>query len=182
MAEMIRVRIGSDDPKYFPADQAKQRKQALFVDVVENPRKFDNDTKEWVDGEPRWYHAKFQGRDADLIQEQYQKGDALVVFGEKVLRETHKNDKVYRSTDLRVNGFGPDPRDAAVTLDRSRRPGRSQTQSQSQEQWAASEASQDVDAEADQRLARAEAVAAHQAAASAAPTMPQAAPAPAPAM
>lgn len=155
MAEMIRVRIASDDTKYFEATD--EMKQALFVNVVENTRVYNKETKAWEDGEPNWYGAKFQGRDADLINTNYQKGDSLVLVGERVLRETHKDGKVYRNTDFRVSAFGPDPRDAAVVLDRSLRPSR--TRDQASEQWATQSADREAapaaDAETD--LAEAEA-------------------------
>lgn len=143
MAEMIRVNIGKE-PKYLPA--AGGKKQVAYVDVVENRRKFDSDTKQWVDAEPRWYEARFDGHDADVIRDQFQTGDSLVVFGEveRHVRET-ADGKTYRTTKLYVEGFGPDPRFTRFAIDRSPR----QAQSAAPTQRVDQSVDNAVDTEAD---------------------------------
>lgn len=147
MAEMIRVNIGKE-PKYLPAADGK--KQVAYVDVVENRRKFDSGTKQWVDAEPRWYEARFDGHDADVIRDQFQTGDSLVVFGEveRHVRET-ADGKTYRTTKLFVEGFGPDPRFTRFAIDRSPRQAQSAAPTQRVDQTAGQTADSAVATEAD---------------------------------
>ncbi len=142
MAEMVRVIVGSKPPKFFPADE--NRKQALFVDVAENRQRFDREQQRYVDLEPRWYEAKFEGRDAELMRDQFQQGDALILVGdtEKRVRET-ADGNVYKSTRFYVQSFGIDPRLTTSTIDRSRRQHRTQEAAQTVEQGPAADAEAD---------------------------------------
>lgn len=142
MVEMVRVNVGSKPAKFFPADG--DRKQALFVDVAENRQRFDREQQRYVDLEPRWLEAKFEGRDADLMRDQFQQGDALILVGdvEKRVREA-ADGNVYKSTRFYVRSFGIDPRLTTFTIDRSRRQNRSQEAAQSVEQGPAADAEAD---------------------------------------
>lgn len=104
MVEMIRVNIG-DNVTYLPAKDGK--KQVAYVDLAEN-RRTKNDAGEWVDADPHWYEARFEGAWADRITG-YAKGDALLVVGNTEKRVREVDGKTFRSTRLYVDGFGPDP-------------------------------------------------------------------------
>lgn len=151
MSERIRVRLGGKEPRYLPANGDK--KQTLYVDVAESTRFFDEALGSWVDGDPRWYEAKFTGHDADLIRDQFQKGDALLLFGEKERRSREYQGKIYNSTAFYVESFGIDPRLTTFTIDRSRRMSAEPVQASEQalEQEASQAASTDAEAEPEQR-------------------------------
>lgn len=142
MAERIRVRLGSKPPRYL--DATDDKRQTLYVDVAEN-RRVKGDNGEWTDAEPRWYQAKFDGRDADLIRDPFQQGDALVLFGTKEHRTREFEGKQYKETRFYVESFGVDPRLTTFTIDRSRRAtaGPSRDVDQAADQSAIADAEED---------------------------------------
>lgn len=146
MADIFKVRIGrtdEDNARFFP--KTDDKKAAFYVNVAENKRVLDRETGEWSDAQTRWYDAKFEGRDAVLLQEQYEQGDSLIVYGRAVERETVKDGKTYRSTTLYADGFAPDPHADPVVIDRTAR--RARQQARQQAQGPTFEAVQDVDQE-----------------------------------
>lgn len=146
MADMFKVRIGrtdEDKARFFP--KTDDKKAAFYVDVAENKRVQNRETGEWGDAPTRWYEAQFYGRDAELLHEQYEQGDALLVFGRTQEKVTEKDGKTYQSTTLFVDRFAPDPRDAPVSIDRTARHARQQARQQAQ--GPTFEAVQDVDQE-----------------------------------
>lgn len=146
MADIFKVRIGrtdEDNARFFP--KTDDKKAAFYVNVAENKRVLDRETGEWSDAQTRWYDAKFEGRDAVLLHEQYEQGDSLIVYGRAVERETVKDGKTYRSTTLYADGFAPDPHADPVSIDRTARHARQQARQQAQ--VPTFEAVQDVDQE-----------------------------------
>ncbi|WP_053353947.1 single-stranded DNA-binding protein [Leucobacter musarum] len=138
MAETIRANIGSKAPKYLPASGDK--KQALYVDVAENRSRFDREQQQWVDLPTRWYEAKFQGRDADIVRDQLEQGDALILIGTKEHHVFEKADGTkHKSTKFYVDSFGIDPHRNTFTIDRTPRPGTVREQAQTAERVAAGE-------------------------------------------
>ncbi|MFD5600798.1 single-stranded DNA-binding protein [Leucobacter sp. NPDC058333] len=135
MAEMVRVNIGGKEPRYLPATDNK--KQVMYIDVVENRRRYDQDQQQWVDLDPVWYEASFRGNDADLIRDKFERGDSIIIFGDKEKRVREAADgQTYPSTHFYVDSFGIDPRLSTFTLDRSRRQNRAQEATQSVAQEA----------------------------------------------
>lgn len=146
MADMFKVRIGrtgEEHARFFP--KTDDKKAVFFVDVAEKKRVLDPETGEWSDAPPRWYDARFEGRDAVLLHEQYEQGDALLVFGRTQEKVTEKDGKTYRSTTLFVDAFAPDPHADPVSIDRTARYARQQARQQAQ--GPTFEAVQDADQE-----------------------------------
>lgn len=139
-----RVNIGGEI-RFFEATEDKPA--AAYVRLAEGRRERDPDGQ-WVDGEPRWYDAKFTGVWAKKLVEEYQKGDPLIVSGDTVkhTRET-ADGRSFQSTKLYVEVFGPDPVLAKITLTRGQ--GRAP-----QAQAAPQQAVQEAEAEAEREPER----------------------------
>lgn len=116
--ELHSVRLGSD-PRLFNSDPDKP--PVAYVSLAETQRVYNRTTRQWEDGETRWFDGQFSGRDAELITQLHQKGDALYVWGDVTPTVTEKDGERYMSNRLSVSAFAPNPRITDYSISREAR-------------------------------------------------------------
>lgn len=134
-----RVRIGGDI-RYL--EETADKPAVAYVRLVEDRQKHLPDGS-WTDDTPRWHDGEFRAGWAKALNEQFQKGDNLIVVADAVQTEREHEGKTYYGSKLRVRAFGPDVLLSNIAIDRTPR------QAQHAPQEATQAAEQTVDAEAD---------------------------------
>lgn len=135
MSELIRANLGDmAKGRYF--EKTADKPQAFYVSVVSTKRVQDDVTKEWSDGEQRWYDAKFDGADADWVRNTLQNGDSLLLFGRKEAKNQEVEGVKYKSTVLYVDAVSLNPHLSRISIDRTPRQARTQNVAQETAQQA----------------------------------------------
>ena len=101
--------------------------------IAFNPRKYDNNAKEWTDGEPSFYSCTAFGDLAEHAAESLHKGDRVVAAGTWTQRHWEKDGEKKSAWQLLVDEVGPSLKYATATV---RKASRSRHEAPPDDEWA----------------------------------------------
>lgn len=106
--------------------------------VAQNPRNYDKQSNQWVDGDPIYLRCTVWRDYAEHVAETLRKGMQIIVYGKLKCRQYQdKNGNPRTSWELDVDEVGPTLRFATAQVTRAVRQGQNQGQQQPQQnqQW-----------------------------------------------
>lgn len=99
-----------------------QGKAVTEFTVADTPRRFDQQSNSWVDGEPNWWRVVVWDRYANNVAATLKKGDQVIVYGEqKTSRYKDNNNEDRTSAKLNAVHVAPTLQFATAELTRNPR-------------------------------------------------------------
>jgi single-strand DNA-binding protein len=103
--------------------------------VATNPRRFDRNQNQWVDGDAAFYRCNAWRQHAENIAESFNKGDRVIVVGSMQQRSYEDREGNKRTTfEVAVDAVGGDTKFAVATVRKPQRDGQQQWSQQPQGQ------------------------------------------------
>jgi single-strand DNA-binding protein len=101
--------------------------------VATNPRRFDRNSNQWVDGEAAFYRCSVWRQHAENIAESFNRGDRVIVVGSMQQRSYEDREGNKRTSfEIAADAVGPDTKFAIATVRKPNRDGQGSYQGQPQ--------------------------------------------------